>query len=77
MNRDKGSHANGQGLMKSLMHDVAFLMTVEIFNIFSCVLRDDEHRDAFWEIYERVREGLLSYETKADRRMARLHPGRN
>ena len=63
--------------MKSLMHDMAFRISAEILRTFSGVLREEEQQDAFWEIYESIKEGLQEYETKADRRMSRLNPGRN
>jgi len=60
--------------MNSLMHDMAFLIAVDIFNSFSGLLRDEEKHDALWTIYECVRSGLTEYESKADRRMRRLNP---
>jgi hypothetical protein len=63
--------------MNSLIHDVAFRISLEILRAFSGVLMEMEHKEAFCEIYNCIRDGLLEYETKADRRMSRLNPGRN
>jgi hypothetical protein len=63
--------------MNTLKHDIAFLISVEILNIFSGLLREEEQRDALWEIYECVRLGMAEYETKADRNLCWLSPGRN
>jgi hypothetical protein len=63
--------------MKSLIHDVGFLATVEVMRLFSHLLREEEQKDAFWEVYGCVKKALEEYEMKAERRLSRLEPGRN
>lgn len=63
--------------MNALMHDRAFLISLDILDTFWGVLREDERQDALWAIYECVRSGLSEYETKAARRMHLLNPSQN
>jgi hypothetical protein len=41
------------------------------------VFREEEKRDAFMEIYERIKAGLEAYETQVTRQQHRLRPSRN
>jgi hypothetical protein len=63
--------------MNALMHDYAMLIAVEVLNLFSGLLREEQQRDALWAIYECLRLRLSEYETKADRKIRRPIPGRN
>jgi hypothetical protein len=58
----------------SLKHDVAFLLALDILDVFSNLLRDEERRDAFEEVYERARKHLTEYDIRLNRRLQRLHP---
>jgi hypothetical protein len=60
-----------------LIHDVAFATSREILEIFVGCIREEETRDAFAEIYDRVKAGLEIYELSRNRMVSRLHPGRN
>jgi hypothetical protein len=63
--------------MNSLMHDKAFLLSLEMLGLIKHLLREEEHRDAFETIFECVKKHFEDYETKAARRLSRLEPGRN
>lgn len=56
----------------SLIHDEAMKIAASILAVFN--LRDDERREAFDAVYDRVKAGLTHYETCADRRDKRLRP---
>ena len=60
-----------------LIHDVAFATSQQILEAFLGCIREEERRDAFSEIYERVKAGIECFELKNDRMLSRLHPGRN
>jgi hypothetical protein len=61
----------------SLIHDAAFHAAHSVLEVFSPVLRDDEKRDAFQEVYERVKAAVEWYELRAGRREERLNPSPN
>ena len=44
--------------MKSLQHDHAWAIAVSITEVFAPLLRDEEKRDAFVEVYERIKAGI-------------------
>jgi hypothetical protein len=60
-----------------LIHDVAFATSRHILEVFACCLREEEQRDAFAEIYERVKAGIECFELRTNRLQSRLRPGRN
>jgi hypothetical protein len=60
-----------------LIHDVAWVATQHVLEIFAPLLREEEQREAFAEIYQRVRAGLECYETRVERMARRLSPGKN
>lgn len=60
-----------------LVHDVAFATSLHILDVFACCLREEERRDAFAEIYARVKAGIEAFEIHSNRMLSRLHPGRN
>ena len=60
-----------------LIHDVAFATSRSILEVIAGLLREEEQREAFAEIYERVKAGIESYELHNDRMESRLHPGKN
>ncbi|HZU34731.1 MAG TPA: hypothetical protein VFA18_02410 [Gemmataceae bacterium] len=60
-----------------LIHDVAFATSRHILELFAGCIREDEQRDAFAEIYERVKAGIEAFEIHSNRMEERLHPGRN
>jgi hypothetical protein len=60
-----------------LIHDVAFATSRRILEVFAGCIREEEQRDAFDEIYERVKAGIECFERQDERIESRLHPGRN
>lgn len=60
-----------------LIHDVAFATSRSILEMFAGCIREEEKRDAFTEIYERVKAGIESFELRSNRMENRLHPGKN
>ena len=60
-----------------LTHDVAFATSRSILEVFSSCLREEEQREAFAEIYERVKAGIESFELHSNRMESRLRPGKN
>ncbi len=60
-----------------LVHDVAFATSLHILEVFAGCIREEERRDAFSEIYERVKAGIECFDLQCNRMMQRLHPGRN
>jgi len=60
-----------------LIHDVAFATSRSILDVFAPCLREEEQREAFAEIYNRVKAGLELYELSNNHMESRLHPGRN
>jgi hypothetical protein len=60
-----------------LIHDVAYATSRHILEVFAGCLREEEQRDAFAEIYERVKAGIECYEVQNRRMERRLEPGRN
>lgn len=57
-----------------LIHDAALVMAVSILEVFRPVLRDDEVRDAFAEIKERVELGTLALLQEFAHEQWRMHP---
>jgi hypothetical protein len=62
---------------ESPQHDHAFATAAAVLALFAPLLREEEHRDAFREIYTRVKAGIERYETQADRTHRQLEPGAN
>lgn len=60
-----------------LIHDVAFATSRHILEVFASCLREEEQRDAFQEIYERVKAGIECFEIHSNRMAKRLNPGKN
>jgi hypothetical protein len=60
-----------------LIHDVAFATSRHILEVFAGCIREEERRDAFAEIYERVKAGIECFELQSNRMESRLRPGRN
>jgi hypothetical protein len=60
-----------------LIHDVAFATSRHILEVVAGCLREEEQRDAFDEIYERVKAGIECFDIQNDRMERRLKPGRN
>jgi hypothetical protein len=59
-----------------LIHDVAVATSRHILDLFVGCIREEEQRDAFEEIYERVKAGIECFDLQSSR-MDRLEPGRN
>jgi hypothetical protein len=60
-----------------IAHDVAFMTALDILEIFSPLLRDEEKRDAFNEVFARVKAGLESYDHEVKSLLHRLRPLQN
>ncbi len=60
-----------------LQHDMAWAVTLTIMEVIEDVLRPEERKDAFDEIYERVRAGIEAYEIQVKSSGGRLKPSRN
>jgi hypothetical protein len=63
--------------MRSDQHDTAWACALAILDVFAPLLREEEKRDAFGEIYRRVLAAIEAYDTLFDRRLRRLKPGKN
>ena len=61
----------------SLTHDVAWVTALHIVEVFAGCLREEERRDAFAEVYARVKAGLEWFEVEGNRMQRRLRPGDN
>jgi hypothetical protein len=60
-----------------LRHDAAWAVTLSIMECIDGVFRPEERKDAFDEIYQRVRAGIEAYDQQVQREAARLKPSRN
>jgi hypothetical protein len=60
-----------------LIHDVAFATSRQILEVVAPCLREEEQRDAFAEIYERIKAGIECFELRSNRMASRLLPGNN
>jgi hypothetical protein len=60
-----------------LIHDVAFATSRSILDVIAGCPRGEEQREAFAEIYERVKAGIKCFELHSSRMESRLRPGRN
>jgi hypothetical protein len=60
-----------------LVHDVCWATAQHIVEVFAPLLREEERKDAFLEVYERVKAGLEAYCLQDDRMQHRLKPHRN
>ena len=60
-----------------LIHDVSWATSLHILQVFAPLLREEEQRDAFSEVYARVKAGIESYEAMKQREETRLRPSRN
>jgi hypothetical protein len=58
-----------------LIHDAAFALSRGILSVFAPCLREEEQREAFREVYERVKAGIERFEIESDRMAQRLRPG--
>ncbi len=60
-----------------LAHDAAFLLTRQLMALIGHLLREEERKDAFGELYHLSREAIERYAEAAGRRRNRLRPDRN
>ncbi len=58
--------------MNRLQHDVAWATAKVVMKLL--VLRDEEMREVFINVYERIKAGLETYELQANRIQTRLRP---
>lgn len=63
--------------MGALQHDTAAAIAASVVDVFAPLLREEEKKEAFQEVYLRVKAGLAEYERKADRIAKRLKPLEN
>ena len=60
--------------MERVKHDVAWATALEILQVFLPLLREDERRDAFDEIYQRIKAALHAYDQEHKSLLHRLAP---
>ena len=60
--------------MERVKHDVAWATALEILQVFLPLLREEERRDAFDEIYSRVKQALHAYDREHKSLLHRLRP---
>ncbi len=58
--------------MVRIRHDIAWATALNILGILT--LRDEEKREAFLMVYERVRDGLVAYDKETKDLLHRLKP---
>jgi hypothetical protein len=63
--------------MERVKHDVAWTAALEILAVFLPLLREEERRDAFGEIYDRVKAALHAYDRENKSLLHRLRPMSN
>lgn len=63
--------------MHSLQHEIAFALAQQIVGLVAHILREEEQRELFSQVYDALMAGLRKYEEKADRRMRRIYPSSN
>ncbi len=60
-----------------LIHDVAVATSRHILEVIAGCLREEERRDAFEEIYDRVKAGIECFDIQNTRMERQLKPGNN
>ena len=60
-----------------LTQEVAWVTAMHIVEVFAGCLREEEQREAFAEVYTRVKAGLECYPIQKNRMQLRLQPGVN
>ena len=60
-----------------LTHDVAWITSQHIVEVFAPLLREEEQREAFAEVYARVKAGIECFEIQSERMQQRLKPSKN
>lgn len=63
--------------MHSLQHEIAFKTAQAIVGMVAQCLREEEQVELFSMVYDALMDALKLYEERAERRMRRIHPGRN
>ena len=63
--------------MERIRHDVAWATALEILEVFLPLLREEERRDAFGEIYDIVKAALHAYDKEHTGLLHRLRPLNN
>lgn len=62
---------------ESLKHDVAWATAASALEVFAPLLREEEKREAFEQLYERIKAGIAYYQMKHDRMLSRIKPSKN
>ncbi len=60
-----------------LIHDSAWAGSIHVLEIFKNLIRPEEEKDAFAEVYEALRALLEAHELLAERPRHRLTPSQN
>jgi hypothetical protein len=60
-----------------LIHDVSWAASTHIVEIFAPCLREEQQREAFAEVYVRIKAAIECFEIQAERLYRRMKPGRN
>jgi hypothetical protein len=63
--------------VERIKHDVAWVAALEILELFLPLLREEERRDAFGEIYDRLKAALHAYDKENKSLLHRLRPMSN
>ena len=58
--------------MVRIRHDIAWAMALRILEVFN--LRDEEKKEAFPMVYERVKDALIAYDKETRDLLRRLKP---
>jgi len=64
-------------LNKGFINDVTFATSLHVLEIFARCIPEYQHRDAFEEIYARVKAGIEHFEIERNRMLRWLDPSRN
>jgi hypothetical protein len=62
---------------ESKKHEVAWKGAKTIVDVFASLLREEERRDAFTEVYTRIRALLADYDRQAEWLHRRMRPSGN
>lgn len=64
-------------MTERLKHDTAWVLSHSILEIFAPCLREEEQREAFAEVYVRIKAGLEALCIQEERQAQRLSPSKN
>ncbi len=59
-----------------LINDTCFATAKDILSLVAHLIREEEHKDAFTEFYDIVRQRLVRYEVERERLLRRIYGDR-